>query len=122
MALSTYEVARTLPAWRDADAVYGRIGAWMDANGVSTETIVMVNNPPGFYYHTGMSSVVVPNGDVETLLVVADRYKVVYVVLDRNRPSGLAELYAGNERHPRLRPVTAWEEEIGRVVLYAVEH
>jgi hypothetical protein len=81
----------------------------------------MVGNPPGFWYHTHRPAVVVPNGDVETLLAAADRYGARYVLLDRNRPAHLAGLYTGDAPHPRLQPVAAWGERRERMVLYAVE-
>jgi hypothetical protein len=65
--------------------------------------------------------VVVPNGGVEAVLAVADRYGVRHVVLDRNRPAPLAGLYVQETLHPRLRPVMAWGEGEKRVVLYAVQ-
>lgn len=62
----------------------------------------MVGDPPGYWYHGGGPSIVVPNGPVETLLLVADRYGAHYLILDRNRPAPLAALYEGGETHPRL--------------------
>jgi hypothetical protein len=94
VALSGYVAVQRLSAWRDADAVYLKVGAWLARQGAEDAT-VMVGNPPAFWYHTGYPAVVVPNGDVDTLLAVADRYGVGYVVLDPNRPEGLAELDAG---------------------------
>ena len=94
VALSVHPLAQKLPVWRDADAVYLEISAWLARQGAE-EARVMVGNPPAFWYHTGHPAVVVPNGDVDTLLAVADRYGVGYVVLDPNRPEGLAELHAG---------------------------
>ena len=91
--LSGYVAAQKLPAWRDADAAYLEVGTWL-ARQDAEESRVMVGNPPAFWYHTGHSAVVVPNGGVDTLLKVADRYEVDYVVLDQNRPQGLADLYA----------------------------
>jgi hypothetical protein len=95
VALSLYAASITLPAWRDADVAYREIGLWLDAHEVSPDVVVMVNNPPGFTYHTGLPSVVVPNGGVETLLTVVERYHVTHVVLDANRSRELAELYGG---------------------------
>jgi len=94
LALSGYAAVQKLPSWRDADASYLKVGVWLARQGVE-EPRVMVGNPPAFWYHTGHSAVVVPNGGVDALLKVADRYRVDYVVLDQNRPQGLAELYAG---------------------------
>jgi len=81
----------------------------------------MVANPPAFWYHTGCPAVAVPNGDVEVLLAVADRYGVRYVLLDRNRPAALAGLYAQEQLHPRLQPVAVWEDGQERVVMCAVK-
>ena len=118
VALSGYAAAGKLPVWRDADAAYREAGAWLDAHDVPDDTVIMVGNPPGFWYHTHRPAVVVPNGDVEALLAVADRYGVRYVLLDRNRPAPLAGLYAGEIPHPRLRTVAAWTDR--EVVLYVV--
>jgi hypothetical protein len=118
VALSGYAAAGKLPAWRDADVAYRDAGAWLDAHDVPDDTVIMVGNPPGFWYHTHRLAVVVPNGGVEALLAVADRYGVWYVLLDRNRPAPLAGLYAGETPHPRLRTVAAWTDR--GVVLYVV--
>ncbi|MDY7080307.1 MAG: glycosyltransferase family 39 protein [Chloroflexota bacterium] len=124
VVLSGYVSMEKLLAWRDADAAYIEVGHWLALEGVE-EATVMVGNPPAFWYHTGRPAVVVPNGDVETLLAVADRYGASYVTLDWNRPGELAGLYAGDEHQPRLRPVAVWGEGVDRVVLYrlyAAEH
>ena len=61
---------------------------WMEQEGVGDDAVVMVNNPPAFWYYTHRPTVVVPApiGDEETLLAAADRYGVTYVLLDRNWP------------------------------------
>jgi 4-amino-4-deoxy-L-arabinose transferase-like glycosyltransferase len=118
LALSGYAAMDKVPAWRNADAVYREAGAWLDAHNVPDDTVIMVGNPPGFWYHTHRPAVVVPNGDVETLLAAADRYGARYVLLDRNRPAPLAGLYTGESSHPRLWPVEVWGE--GAAVLYEV--
>ena len=116
VALSGYAAMAKVPAWRDADAAYRDAGAWLDAHNVPNGTVIVVGNPPGFWYHTHRPSVVVPNGGVETLLAAAGRYGARYVLLDRNRPAPLAGLYSGEASHPRLQPVMVWGEEA--VVLY----
>ncbi len=119
--LSLYVSLDKLPAWWDAGRIYQEVGTWLTTRGVPSSTIVMVGNPPGFWYHVGRSAVVVPNGDVEDLLRVAERYHVEYLLLDRNRPAPLAALYAGEESDTRLSVVATWEEKEGQAVLYAVE-
>ena len=75
----------------------------------------MIGNPPAFWYHTGHSALVVPNGGVGTLLAVADRYRAAYLVIDPNRPEPLAELYEDMET-VGLAPVATFDG--GRVQLY----
>ncbi len=94
---------------------YRKVGAWLSEHGLAGAT-VMVNNPPGFALRTGQPAIVVPNGDVETLLAVADRYGATVLVLDTNRPRALAGLYAGEEAHPRL----VMQAQLGEVQIYQI--
>lgn len=87
--------------WKGNNSAYSRVVAWLDSQD-ETEAVVMVGDPPGYWYHGGGPSIVVPNEPVETVLVVADRYGARYLVLDHNRPTPLIPLYEGTEAHPRL--------------------
>ncbi|UCC64846.1 MAG: glycosyltransferase family 39 protein [Anaerolineae bacterium] len=91
----------TDPAWNKSDLVYGDVGAWLEERAAPTD-LVMINNPPSFFYHTGRSSIVVPAEDPETLVEVCDRYGVRFVVLDHNIVPALVPLYQGWAVHPRL--------------------
>lgn len=86
------------PIWNQADGDYRTIGQWLRANGAGgqgeVDPIVVVNNPPGFTYQTGLRSIVIPNGDEAALLAAARRFGAGWVVLDQNRPAPLAGLYA----------------------------
>jgi hypothetical protein len=114
LALSAYTAVQKLPVWQQADEPYLEIGDWLAQQGVEEET-VMIGNPPAFWYHTGHSALVVPNGGVETLLAVADRYGAAYLVIDPNRPEPLTELYEDMEMMG-LAPVATFDG--GRVQLY----
>jgi hypothetical protein len=87
--------------WNKTDAAYREAGARLAGQGDS-DSIVVANNPPGFTYHTGHPSIVIPNGDVETLLAAARRFGAKWLVLDANRPAPLAALYANPDSEPRL--------------------
>jgi hypothetical protein len=56
--------------------------------------IVMVNNPPGYTLAGGGPAIVIPDGDVSTLLAAGRRFGARYVILEVNHPPGLDELYA----------------------------
>ena len=118
-ALSLYAAGVAIPRWNRADAVYDAVGRWLDGHDAA-EAVVMVANPPAFWYHTRHRAVVVPNGDAATLLTVAGRYGVRYVLLDHNHPAPLGRLYAGEDVPSGLSVAHVWQGEGGPVVLYAV--
>lgn len=96
----------------DEAAVY----TWAAAQ-LPDDAVVMAGNAPGFYYHTGLPSVSVPNEPVDVLLQAVAQYGVTHVLLDANRPQPLDDLYAGVSRPDALRLLAAWED----VKLYAIE-
>ncbi len=107
------------PIWNQADRVYDSIGQWLTRtaprSGASVDRgehdpIVMINNPPSFYYHTGLRSIVIPAGDVETLLRAADQFGAKWLVLDPNRPEPLSRLYARASSQERLALVAAFDQ------------
>ena len=103
--------------WNQADAVYAAIGERLRN---PSSDIVMVNNPPGYVYHTGQSAIVIPNGDVDTLLAAARRYGATWVVLDANRPAALAGLYDQPPSDPRLTLAQTFESGGKPVYLFRV--
>ena len=76
--------------------------------------VVAINNPPGFYLATSMESVVIPNGPIDTLRQVVERYSVDWVVLDANRPVDLAVLYNAPETAPWLELADTLQDSQGR--------
>ena len=104
--------------WNQADAVYAAIGERL--GGQPSAVIVMVNNPPGYVYHTGQSAIAIPNGDVDTLLAAARRYGAAWVVLDANRPAALAGLYDQPSSDPRLILAQTFESGGKPVYLFRV--
>jgi hypothetical protein len=78
--------------------------------------VVAVNNPPGFYLASGVPAVAIPDGSAETLRQVVVGYGVRWVLLDANRPAGLAGLYEDPWSVPWLVPMTSWLDEQGQVM------
>ena len=95
------------PIWNKSDRVYAAIGQWVRERG-ELNPIVMVNNPPGFTYQTGLPSIVVPYGDEVDLLRAADQFGATWLVLDANRPEPLAGLYAAPNSERRLIPAATF--------------
>ncbi len=94
------EVEKTLVAW-----------------GAKPGEVVMVNNPPGYYLAGGRPAVVVPNGDEETVLAVADRYGVRFVVFDENLPADLSLLF----EHPELAVGLKFLDSVGSYQIFEVK-
>ena len=115
LLLSLYAVAGKIPQWRQAGQTYAAVDRWLEQH--QAEGTIMVGDPPSFWYFTRRPCVVVPNGDVETVLAVARRYRVTYLLLDENRPIPLARFYAGAERDMRLTPAV----RIGAAIVYRVQ-
>lgn len=61
--------------------------------GAAPEERIIINNPPGYYAANGRPAIVTPNGDVETLLAVAQKYQAAYLVLEKDHVTGLDDLY-----------------------------
>ncbi len=69
------------------------------------EAVVMVGDPPGFYYQTGLAAIVAPNEPPDGMLAAARRYGADYLVLNEDRPPPLADLYEGKLTLPDLQLV-----------------
>jgi 4-amino-4-deoxy-L-arabinose transferase-like glycosyltransferase len=95
------------PIWNKSDQAYAAIGQWLRER-AELNSIVMVNNPPGFTYQTGRPSIVVPYGDENDLLRAADQFGATWLVLDTNRPEPLAGLYAEPNSERRLIPAATF--------------
>ena len=54
-------------------------------------------NPPAFFFHTGRSAIVIPDGPGADLAAALDRYGLAYAIVDANHPAALDELYAAPE-------------------------
>jgi 4-amino-4-deoxy-L-arabinose transferase-like glycosyltransferase len=90
------------PVWNQADRDLAAIGQWLrDQSG--HDPLVVVNNPPSFFYQTGLRSIVIPDGDEAMLLAAARQFGAEWVVLDANRPARLAALYDVSDSEPEFR-------------------
>jgi hypothetical protein len=95
-----YRAAVAGTRWQQPSA-YQYLVEWLAARD-QLGAVVMVGDPPGYRYHGGGPSIVVPNEPPERVLAAADRYGARYLVLDRNRPAPLAALFSEETAHPRL--------------------
>ena len=68
--------------------VYAEVGEILPETAV-----IMTGNAPGVYYHTGLPALSIPNEPISVLEEAASRYGVTHLLLDKDHPQLLADLY-----------------------------
>jgi len=105
------------PLWSQSDRQYQAVARALQDYGAGPKNRVLVNNPPGYYLASGSEALVIPDGNLSTLLSVAKRYHAEYLVLEPNHVAGLDPLY----QHPGNLPGLVYLERIGEdVYLYRI--
>jgi 4-amino-4-deoxy-L-arabinose transferase-like glycosyltransferase len=104
------------PRWDGAFQTYQELGDRIKRVD-PTPGLIAINNPPGLYVASELNAVVIPNGTEEVLSAVIDRFKVEWVVLDVNRPVGLAGLYERKTSILGFEEVDAMEDQAGYPIL-----
>ncbi len=90
------------PQWNQTYLRSLEIGKELTQLGVNTESLVMINNPPGLYIATDRSAVVIPNGGIATLLRSAEELGVEVLILEVNHPDSLDNLYLEPKKEYKL--------------------
>ncbi|MDR3574763.1 MAG: hypothetical protein P4L50_12935 [Anaerolineaceae bacterium] len=103
-------------AWSSSWDQYSAVGAALDRSGADPGSIVLVNNPPGYFVATGQSGLVIPNGDEQTSLEVANRYGASYLILEKDHVKGLDELFM----HPGDRPGLKYLMTVGQIYIFQI--
>ncbi|MFC1879643.1 hypothetical protein ACFLZW_06980 [Chloroflexota bacterium] len=82
------------PTWGVNNERYLHLERALVRFGAAPDDRVIVNNAPGYYVANQRSALSIPNGDVETVLAVADRYRARYLLLEFNQLKGDDDLFA----------------------------
>jgi hypothetical protein len=81
-------------SWGQENAIYDQINKYLVSQGATDGEVVMVANPPGYYLSSSNPSIAIPDGDINTLLAVAQKYKAHYMILEAGSvPAGLLPVY-----------------------------
>lgn len=105
--------------WARENTAYGKINQYLVSQGATCSDVVMVANPPGFFLASGNSAVAIPDGDLNTLLAVAQKYKAVYLVLENGSvPAGLLAAYDD----PTGQPDLTYLSQIGNARIFRLPH
>lgn len=88
------------PLWTQNQRKYSGIESELQRLGALPGEVVMVKNAPGYYLVSDRPGVAIPYGDENTLVEVASRYEVRYILLESDHPKGLRALYENPELPP----------------------
>jgi len=103
------------PLWNQANTGYLTVSTWLAEN-AEEDALIMVVDPPAYYYFTHRPSIVTPNEEIEGLLAVARRYGVDYLVLEYDHVASLDGLYHGDATYPLLQLRHAFEDSSGSLI------
>ena len=106
----------TQSAWQEENRRYIRLEQALLEWSALPEDRVFVKNAPGYYVANGRAALSIPNGDIGTLLVVAERYHVQYLLLEFNQLKGDDDLYS----YPGDRPFLIYLDTVDGVRLYKI--
>lgn len=104
--------------WSAGYDAYSEVENALKRLSVPQGDVIMVNNPPGFFVATGRPSVVIPNGDVQTVLAAAEKYQVRFLILEKNTVKDLIALYLSPVDLPGLKYV----ETVGRSHIFQIQN
>jgi hypothetical protein len=103
--------------WNQEQDAYRQINGKLVSLGMDNSAIVMVANPPGFYLASGNPAIALPDGDVNTLIKVAQRYGAEYIILEQGgTPNGLMSAY----EHPLDQDGLKYLGQVDGTILYAI--
>lgn len=109
LVLSAVVALRRLPDWDATANHYAALDADLDALGVSSDAVVMVNNPPGFALATGRSAIVIPNGGVQESLAAAKQFGATVLLLELNHPLGWNDIYSNPQAISSLQYMESYD-------------
>jgi len=101
-----------IPLWEESyrDSVTAK--EMISKNGIPASDRIMINNPAGFSLISGRESVVIPYGNPQAALEVAEKFKIEYILLEKNLVSGLMPLYRQPEKFSAFKVVDRLDDKI----------
>jgi hypothetical protein len=103
------------PLWNRANTGYVIVSSWLDENHPQN-AVVMVVDPPAYYYFTHRPAIVIPNEGIDDIVKVAERYQAQYLVLEYDHVASLDSIYSGQSTHPLLSLEHVFDDDAGNLV------
>ncbi|HNO92855.1 MAG TPA: hypothetical protein PKJ84_01705 [Anaerolineales bacterium] len=89
--------------WEEGELSYPAVEAYLVEHGAQPDERIMVLSSPGYYMMTGRPAFAQPDGDINTLLEVADRYDIQYFAFEaQGKLKPIADLYDNPQSYPQF--------------------
>ncbi len=86
--------------WGEGEMIYPKVEQILVEEGVERNDVVIVRNPVGYYIMTRRSAIVIPYGDPQTILNLADQFGARYLILEEKAVlPQLKDLYKNPQGH-----------------------
>jgi 4-amino-4-deoxy-L-arabinose transferase-like glycosyltransferase len=116
LALSLGFTIQMAIGWDDQYRAYQDIAKLVEKDG-GANSLVMIADPPGYFYITHQPSIVLASDDLDTNLAIAKRYGVSYLALGEARPPSLNLRSQKKETRPDLHLAM----ELGDTQIYRID-
>jgi hypothetical protein len=103
------------PLWNEANTGYVTVARWLEENAPG-QPVVMVVDPPAYYYFTHRPAIVIPNEEICGIVQVAEQYHAEYLILEYDRVASLDPIYRGQASHPSLTAKDSFLDAAGNLV------
>jgi hypothetical protein len=91
------------------------VSGWLEEN-APQGAVVMVVDPPAYYYFTHRPAIVIPNEEIDGIVQVAERYQAQYLILEYDHVMSLDPIYSGEATHPSLALEHAFQDAGGNLM------
>lgn len=92
-----------ISSWKTEFSTYKNIDQFLSAHGMSNVDVVIVSNPPGFFLASSNPAIAIPDGNMETIIALRDRFSADYLILEKgSMPSGLVTIYENPNEYSDL--------------------
>lgn len=89
--------------WQEGELSYPAVEHFIDQQGGQPNEIAIVLNAPGYYMMTGRPALAQPDGDLQTLLDVAEKYNAKYFIFEaRGKLDPIKDVYDHPQNYPQL--------------------
>lgn len=79
--------------WTTHENQYARTFTELKKFGFRDHDVVMIKNPPGWFFVTRQPAIVIPDGDENNVLEAAAKFDATFLLLERDHVEGLDELF-----------------------------